>query len=73
MVTTAGLLNPARASLGLTSPVIARTPKTRSAKTSKGIHSVISSTITAAKITSTMIISADISFSASDDPGFSLA
>ena len=57
MVTTAGLLNPASASLGLTISVTANTPMTSMASTSRGAHSVTRRIMTATRIASTVMIS----------------
>jgi hypothetical protein len=49
-VTTAGLLKPDRASVGLTKPVIATMPKTSNATTSIGIHSVTKNIMATARM-----------------------
>ena len=56
-VMTAGLLQPDRASAGVTSPVTAEAHNTSSATISMGIHSVTKNSTAAAKILSTKMIS----------------
>ncbi len=60
-VTTAGLLKPARASFGVTSPVRATTPSTSRAVTSMGIHSVTRKITETPRIVKTVAISVVIS------------
>ena len=55
-VTTAGLLNPAKASPGWTNPLTATAPRTSRAVTSIGIHSVTRNTMATNKIPRTIAI-----------------